>query len=211
MAPAPYNDKPVEEFDFNQDMDFSGNGLLWYAKPQLFFNITVAPTGHLYNKGRHVQLSLVFFSTFEPINLTPNSQMQRNGVPMFFDSASSTNLPSLYLCKVGNVLGRVPLMPCYLRGNPTPTLPHSYRDRDGAKADTSLGRGNGSRLYEVNLWMWRYGRGQPRKVTVEQAEQRRRERMHERSQRAAETMKRRRAEREEPDGSEDSEEENTDD
>ena len=93
-------------------------------------------------------------------------------------------------------------MPCYLRGNLTPTLPHSFRDRDGAKADTSLGRGNGSRLYELNLWMWRYGRGQPRKVTVEQAEQRRRERTHERSQRAAETMKRRRAERGEPDGRE---------
>ena len=131
--------------------------------------------------------------------------MQRNGVPMFFDNASSTNHPSLYLCKVGNVLGRVPLMPCYLRGNLTPTLPHSFRDRDGAKADTSLGRGNGSRLYELNLWMWRYGRGQPRKVTVEQAEQRRRERTHERSQRAAETMKRRRAERGEPDWREEEE------
>ena len=119
---------------------------------------------------------------------------------MFFDSASSTNHPSLYLCKVGNVLGRVPLMPCYLRGNPTPTLPHSFRDRDGAKADTSLGRGNGSRLYELNLWMWRYGRGQPRKVNVEEAERRRREQLSrcERGQRAAETMKRHRAEREEP-------------
>ena len=96
------------------------------------------------------------------------------------------------------MLGRVPLMPCYLRGNPTPTLPHSFRDRDGAKADTSLGRGNGSRLYELNLWMWRYGRGQPRKVNVEEAERRRREQLCERGQRAAETMKRRRAEREEP-------------
>ena len=100
------------------------------------------------------------------------------------------------------VLGRVPLMPCYLRGNPTPTLPHSFRDRDGAKADTSLGRGNGSRLYELNLWMWRYGRGQPRKVNVEEAERRRREQLCERGQRAAETMKRRRAEREEPVGRE---------
>ena len=48
-------------------------------------------------------------------------------------------------------------------------------------------------------------------MTVEEAEKRLRELLHERSQRAAETMKRRRAEREEPDGSEDSEEENTDD
>jgi hypothetical protein len=175
VAPPPYNDKPVEDFDFNADMDFSGNGLLWYAKPQLFFECTVAPTGHLHNKRRHTQLSLIFFSTFEPINITPNSLMQRNGVPMFFDSASSTNLPSLYLCRSCNVLGRVPLMPCYVRGNPHPTLPNSFGDRDGAKADTSRGRGNGSRLYELNLWMWRYGRGQPRKVTVAEAERRRKE------------------------------------
>ena len=198
VAPPPYNDKPVEDFDFNSDMDFTGNGLLWYAKPQLFFECTVAPTGHLHNKQRHTQLSLIFFSTFEPINITPNSLMQRNGVPMFFDSASSTNLPSLYLCRSCNVLGRVPLMPCYVRGNAHPTLPNSFGDRDGAKADTSRGRGNGSRLYELNLWMWRYRRGQPRKVSVAEAERRRRERTSERRRRAAETMKRRRAEREEP-------------
>jgi hypothetical protein len=81
--------------------------LLWYAKPQLFFNCTVAPTGHLHNKRLYVQLSLIFFSTFEQINITPNSLMQRNGVPMLFDSASSTNLPSLYLCRSCHVLGSV--------------------------------------------------------------------------------------------------------
>jgi hypothetical protein len=160
--------------------------------------LPVPPTGHLHNKQRHVQLSLILFSTFEPINITPNSLMQRNGVPMLFDSASSTNLPSLYLCRSCHVLGRVPLMPCYVRGNPHPTLPNSFGDRDGATADISRGRGNGSRLYELNLWMWRYGRGQPRKVTVAEAERRRKERTSEQRQRAAETMKRRRAERGEP-------------
>jgi hypothetical protein len=62
----------------------------------------------------------------------------------------------------------------------------------------SKGRGNWSRLYELNLWMWCYGRGQPRKVIVAEAEQRLREQMSEQRQRAAETMKRRRAERGEP-------------
>jgi len=85
-----------------------------------------------------------------------------------------------------------------MRGNPHPTLPNSFGDCDGAKADTSLGRGNGSRLYELNLWMWRYGRGQPRKVTVAEAELRQKERTSERRRKAVETMKRRRAEREEP-------------
>ena len=95
---------------------------------------------------------------------------------MFYDSASRTNLPSLYLCRAENVLGRVPMMPCFVAGNSTPTLPHQFGDRDGAVADTSAGRGNGSRLYELNLWMWRYGRGQPLHVTVAEAEQRRKER-----------------------------------
>ena len=77
----------------------------------------------------------------------------------------------------------------------TPTLPYEIGDRDGAVANTSAGRGNGSRLYELNLWMWRYGRGHPRKVSVGDAEFRRRERAAGQRQRAAATMKRRREER----------------
>jgi hypothetical protein len=97
-------------------------GLLWYARPQLFFNCTVVPVLQLERKARHTELSLVFFSTFEPIKLTPNSVMQRNGVPMFLDSASSTNLPSLYTCRAENVtvLRHVPLMPCYVSSNAHP-------------------------------------------------------------------------------------------
>ena len=43
--------------------------------------------------------------------------------------------------------------------------------------------------------MWRYGRGQPRKVTVAEAEQRRKERLTEARKRAVQTLKRRREER----------------
>ena len=83
------------------------------------------------------------------------------------------------------MLGRVPLMPCYMRGNPHPTLPNSFGDCDGAKADTSRGRGNGSRLYEL-------------KVTVAEAGRRRKELTSEQRRKAVETMRLRRAEREEP-------------
>ena len=34
-----------------------------------------------------------------------------------------------------------------------PTLPHRFGNRSGATADSSVGRGNGSRLYELSLWM----------------------------------------------------------
>ena len=93
------------------------------------------------------------------------------------------------------MLGRVPLMQCFVGGNSTPTLPHRFGNRQGAVADTSEERGNGSRLYELNLWMWRYGRGQPRNVTVAVSEKRRKERTRDARRRAAETLKRRREER----------------
>ena len=164
---------------------------MWYARPQLFFNCTVCPTGLKAKKSRHMELSLVFFSTFEPINITPNSVMQRNGVPMMYDTASSSSQPCLYICPVSNVLGSVPLIPCFIASNIRPTLLHSFGSRQGAIADTRPGAGNGSRLFELSPWMWRYGRGQPRKVSVAEAEARRRERTSASRQQAAETLKRR--------------------
>ena len=99
----------------------ASNGLLSHARPQLFFRCTGCPTGSLQTPSKHKELALVFFSTFEPITLTPGAVTQRNGVPMLYDTASSSNLPSLYLCLARNVLGRVPLTPCFVRGNRTPT------------------------------------------------------------------------------------------
>jgi hypothetical protein len=145
------------------------------------------------------ELHQSLLGTFEPINLPIDSVMKRKGVPMFYYSASSTNLPrqpSLYLCRAENVLGRVPMMPCFVGGNSTPTRPHRFGDSDGAVADTSVGRGNGSRLYELNLWMWLYGRGQPQHVTEAEAEQRRKKRTRDARRRSAATLKRRREERE---------------
>ena len=43
---------------------------------------------------------------------------------------------------------------------PSGALPHRFGNRAGATADSSVGISNGSRLYELNHWMWRYGRGQ---------------------------------------------------
>ncbi len=142
----------------------------------------------------HLEMSLVYFSTFEPINLTPHSVMQRNSrVPMLYGSASSSNEPSLYICPVSNVLGRhgVPLIPCFVAGNKHPTLQQSFGSRHGAIAYTRPGAGNGSRLFDLSPWMWLYGRGQPRKVSVAEAEARRRERTSASRQQAAETLKRR--------------------
>ena len=50
----------------------------------------------------------------------------------------------------------------------------------------------GSRLYEVDLWMWRYGRGYERKVPVLEAMEERAKRVREALPTAGETRKRRR-------------------
>ncbi len=86
--------------------------------------------------------SLVFFSTFEPISLTPDSCMQRNGIPMVYERAAS-QLPTLYVCPVENVLGQVtqvPLLPYCLKGNFHNTIPYSLRHivPAGAAADSNF-------------------------------------------------------------------------
>ncbi len=101
---------------------------MWYARPQLFFNCTLCPAAAKGDRGTHKEVSLVYFSTFEPMELTPDSIMQRAGVPMLYDSASNPRLPCLYICPVANVLGRAPLIPCFIGGNRYPTIPHRFKD-----------------------------------------------------------------------------------
>lgn len=176
----------------------SGSNQLWYGRLQLLFRCTLCPAGAQQEVWRHTEVSLAFFSTFEPIVLTPDSVMQQEGVHMFYDSASSSALPCLYICPVKNVLGRVPMIPCFVAGNSHPTIPHSFARRGrgalgAAAADTRQNSGNGSRLYELNVWMWRYGRGQTRKVSVVKAMEARAKRLREARARAGVTAKRRRA------------------
>jgi hypothetical protein len=47
----------------------------------------------------------------------------------------------------------------------------------GAAADSRQDSGTSSRLFEVNAWMWRYGRAFPRKISVKDSEEMRRERV----------------------------------
>lgn len=195
MAPYPNNPKPLSEFDVHKDMDLTGTGLVWYARPQLFFHCSVCPTGGMSDMSRHLELCLVFFSTFEPINPTPRAVMQTQRVPMFYDSASSSSEPCLYLCPAENVLGRVPLMPCFIAGNSAHTLPHGFGNISGAVQDSRPNAGNGSKLYELHLWMWRYGRGQPRKGAVSDSEEARKARVAAARAQAAATRKRRRESR----------------
>ena len=88
--------------------DLQGDDLVWYARPQLFFNCTLCPTGAMGYSYSHKKESSVYFSTFEPIELTQDSIMQQAGVPMLYDSANNPRLPCLYICPVTNLLGCAP-------------------------------------------------------------------------------------------------------
>ena len=193
VAPYPFRLEPLEDFDPLTDFDMTGGDDVWFARPQLFFSCSLCPTGQMEDKASHIEVSLVFFSTFEPISLTPDSCMQRNGIPMLYERAAS-QLPTLYVCPVENVLGRVPLMPCYLKGNLHNTIRHSllHAVPAGAAADSRPDSWTGSRLFKVNIWMWHYGRAFPRKISVEDAEEMRFKRVQDSRRKGAETLKRRR-------------------
>jgi hypothetical protein len=78
------------------------------------------------------------------------------------------NPQHLYVAPAACMVGRVPQIPLFLAGNLTPTIPHKYSQHkssgfpagscDNAAAD---GR-RGSNVYEVNPWLWQFGRAKQR-------------------------------------------------
>ena len=83
--------------------------------------------------------------------------LQRAGVSMLYDSASNPRLPCLYICPVANVLGRAPVIPCFIGGNRYPTIPATVTPRSHTASrtigvlETPPPTRSGSRLYKVNI------------------------------------------------------------
>ena len=176
IAPFPFNDQPPEWFNPATDFDISRAGEIWYAWPQLFFTCLVCPRGQKANVTSHRKLSLVFFNTFDPIQLSPESVMHEKDIPMLCEGAQS-QIPTMYICPVTNVLGRISPIPCYMDGQKHPTVPNRFRKSElggaiadsrpdngtyrfrkselgGAIADSRPDNGTGSRLYELKVWLW---------------------------------------------------------
>ncbi len=91
VAPYPFRLEPLEDFDPLVDFDMTGGNDVWFARPQLFFTCSLCPTGRSQDKSSHREVSLVFFSTL-PISLTPNSFMQRSGIPMVYERTAFNTL-----------------------------------------------------------------------------------------------------------------------
>ncbi len=117
---------PVVTLTIKTVFDVQGNALVWYARPQLSFNCSLCRTGPKGDSCYHKEMSLVYFSTFEPTNLTPDSVLQRAGVPMLHESASNPRLPCLYICTVTNIWGKqcqAPLIPYFIGCIRYPSVP----------------------------------------------------------------------------------------
>jgi hypothetical protein len=93
--------EPFEEYDHIADMDIRGWGDVQYARLLLFFHCILCPTGMMAVTNEHMAVSIVFFSTFEPISLAPDSCMQKIGVPKVFPWCLNELLRR---CQVANTL-----------------------------------------------------------------------------------------------------------
>ena len=86
-------------------------------------------------------------------------------------------------------------------GNSTPTIPHMFSKRKDSGfpfgcADAAAADGRrGSNVYEVNPWLWQFGRGKPRLggLTIEETTGRKNAVRDERLKRGWETRRRRKA------------------
>jgi hypothetical protein len=142
---------------------------MWFVRPQLFFHCTLRPIGSAvgrFNRSdEDIPLDLVFFSPFEELNLRTAGIMESKGIHRVYEPSP---VPTLYVGRVEDLLGRVPLIPCFLDGNATSTIPHKYsgRQRDAFECGCADGAGpttrRGSHVYEINTWLWNFGRPQPR-------------------------------------------------
>ncbi len=112
--------------------------------------------------------------------------------------------PSPTPCLCGfraNLVSRVPLIPFFLAGNITPTNPHKYSKHMSSSfpvgsSDTAAADGlHGRNVYEVNQWLWQFGRGKQRLggLSVEETEERKATALQERSLRGTETRQRSKA------------------
>jgi hypothetical protein len=100
-----------------------------------------------------LRYNLVFFSTFEELTLPIVGPMGHAGV---------IKLPSptqcLFVAPARNMVGRIPLMPCFLDGNATQTIPHKYSKNKNScfpadYADTAVEDDkHDSNVHEVNTW-----------------------------------------------------------
>ena len=197
IPPYPYN--------ITEDIDDVAFKDCWYARPQLFFQCYLRPSGGRQPKNQSYKIgpddlmyNLVFFSTFEELELPIHGPMEDAGILKLYEPGP---IPCLYIAPFDHMVGRVPLFPLFLAGNSTPTIPHKFSRHKASGfpmgcADSASSDGRrGSSVYEVNTWLWNFGRGKPRLggLTVKETAVRKKTARKDQADRSAETRRRRKA------------------
>ncbi len=144
--------------------------------------------------------NMICFSTFLELSSEANNLMQsQEEIQLLYQpcpwdpEVSSSNKPILHVGYIEHVLCRAPLIPCFLDGNSTNTIPHSKRSESrnfpNGKCDSQPGAGNTGLVYPLNMLLWRFGRGKSRRISVEDAAKEHSERIEEGRRQAAATKK----------------------
>ena len=196
VPPYPYSiTEDIEDVPFED---------CWYARTQLLFQCHLRPAGGRPPKNPSYKIgpddllfNLVFFSTFEELNLPMQGPMEGAGVLKLYEPGP---ILCLYVAPVDHMVGRVPLIPLFLAGNSTPTIPHKLSKHKSSAfpmgfADTAASDGRrGCNVYEVNTWLWNFGRGKPRLggLTVEETAVRKKTGRKDQAKKSALTRRRRR-------------------
>jgi hypothetical protein len=120
LATIPPHPFYIGERDDNYDIAESlfDPDSMWFVRPQLFFHCTLRPIG---TAAGDIPLDLIFFSPFEEPRLRTAGIMVSKGIHRVYEPSF---VLTLYVGRVEDLLVRVPLIPCFLDGNATSTIPH---------------------------------------------------------------------------------------
>ena len=86
----------------------------------------VAVTFRFNSSEEDIPLDLIFFSPFEELRLKAAGLMESKGIHRVYEPSP---VPTLYVGRVEDLLSRVSLIPCFMDGNATSTIPHKYSSR----------------------------------------------------------------------------------
>ena len=149
--PGPYYTEDNDEFDIEQAYESDD---LWFARLHLLFRCEFRETDGI-GKGSVRELDLALITTFENFP-APHGVAYQNGCKVLYDP---TPVPCVYVVPVSNILCQAPLMPYFVHGSTTNTLPNTWKGavdargglrKDGPPGPGGAARGNGSKLYQVN-------------------------------------------------------------
>ena len=110
-----------------------------------------------WRQNRYFRDSTRIVFRLERVQLETEDQMHQMGdiIQLYEPGPLPALEPILHLGFLAHVLCRVPLIPCYMGGSEHPTVPHRFARSSkvsNGRADRHIGTGDGSRLYEVNMW-----------------------------------------------------------